>query len=247
MKKSEEYCSDIQYVVSIKEYTAYLRLHFTRNHEDLYVISKVSIRRIQDLLYTKILEDVKRGPYSKKTLDTPPKFEDNDNFELKGWFLKELRDNTFSGSDHEDAYEHIEKVLEILDLFHIPDITEEQIMLRAFLIKWRRSITFSKNQMKVTLCRAWKRFKELLMKCPQHYLTEMHEVILFYKGLEVLTRQILNSKGAIPNKTTTDAKVAIQEMAEYSQKWHNVTTKARSTKTSDGLAAIQAQLNNLGR
>nr|GEV07579.1 hypothetical protein [Tanacetum cinerariifolium] len=36
-------------------------------------------------------------------------------------------------------------------------------------------------------------------------------------------------------------------MAEYSQKCHNETSKARSTKTSDGLAAIQAQLNNLGR
>ncbi|GJX21258.1 hypothetical protein Tco_0223935 [Tanacetum coccineum] len=28
-----------------------------------------------------------------------------------------------SGSDHEDANEHIEKVLEIVDLFHIPNIT----------------------------------------------------------------------------------------------------------------------------
>ncbi|GJW07423.1 hypothetical protein Tco_1569846 [Tanacetum coccineum] len=37
-------------------------------------------------------------------------------------------------------------------------------------------------------------------------------------------------------------------MADYSQKWHNGTsTRCRSTKTFDGLAAIQAQLNNLGR
>ncbi|GKC70636.1 hypothetical protein Tco_1116519 [Tanacetum coccineum] len=36
-------------------------------------------------------------------------------------------------------------------------------------------------------------------------------------------------------------------MAEYSQKWHNRTSRGRSIETSDGLAAIQAQLNNLGR
>ncbi|GJU46607.1 mitochondrial proton/calcium exchanger protein-like protein isoform X1 [Tanacetum coccineum] len=36
-------------------------------------------------------------------------------------------------------------------------------------------------------------------------------------------------------------------MAEYSKKWHNGTSRTRSTETSDGLAAIQAQLNNLGR
>ncbi|GJY44869.1 hypothetical protein Tco_0433082 [Tanacetum coccineum] len=61
-----------------------------------------------------------------------PKIQYKDNFELKGQFLKELRTNTFSGSDHEDASEHIEKVLEIVDLFHIPNITIDQVMLRAF-------------------------------------------------------------------------------------------------------------------
>ncbi|GKF44720.1 hypothetical protein Tco_0131272, partial [Tanacetum coccineum] len=74
----------------------------------------------------------------------------------------------------------------------------------------------------------------------------MQEVILFYNGLDVPTRQILDSRGVILTKTTADAKVAIQEMAEYSQKWHNGTSsKNRSTKNSDGLAAIQAQLNSL--
>ncbi|GJR86591.1 DNA-directed DNA polymerase [Tanacetum coccineum] len=64
------------------------------------------------------------------------------------------------------------------------------------------------------------------MKCAQHYL-------------RVPTRQILDSRGAIPSKTAADAKVAIQEMAEYSQKWHNGTSRSRSTETSDGMAAIQ--------
>ncbi|GJV97460.1 putative reverse transcriptase domain-containing protein [Tanacetum coccineum] len=75
----------------------------------------------------------------------------------------------------------------------------------------------------------------------------MQDVVLFYNGLDVPTRQILDSRGVIPSKTTADAKVAIQEMAEYSQKWHNGTSRTRSTKTSDGLAAIQAQVIKLGR
>ncbi|GKB07160.1 hypothetical protein Tco_0835393 [Tanacetum coccineum] len=36
-------------------------------------------------------------------------------------------------------------------------------------------------------------------------------------------------------------------MVEYSKKWHNGTSRVKSTETSDVLAAIQAQLNNLGR
>ncbi|GJW68619.1 hypothetical protein Tco_0123043 [Tanacetum coccineum] len=67
-----------------------------------------------------------------------------------------------------------------------------------------------------TLYQAWERFKEILLRCPQHYLTDMQEVILFYKGLDVPTRKILNSKGAIPFMKVVDAKKAIQEMADYS-------------------------------
>nr|GEU41803.1 hypothetical protein [Tanacetum cinerariifolium] len=75
----------------------------------------------------------------------------------------------------------------------------------------------------------------------------MHEVVLFYNGLDVPTRQILDSSEAIPSKTAADAKVAIQEMAEYFQKWHNGTFRTKSTQTPDRLAAIQAQINNLER
>ncbi|GJR17562.1 hypothetical protein Tco_0966089 [Tanacetum coccineum] len=63
-----------------------------------------------------------------------PKIDNKDQFELKGQFLKELRENTFSGSDNKDAKEHIEKVLKIVDLFHVPNLTEDQLMLRVFPI-----------------------------------------------------------------------------------------------------------------
>ncbi|GKA52378.1 putative ribonuclease H-like domain-containing protein [Tanacetum coccineum] len=88
---------------------------------------------------------------------------------------------------------------------------------------------------------------EEINKFQQEPNETLYQVIMFYNGMEVPTRQILDSKGAIPTKTTADAKVAIQEMTEYSQKWHNGTSRTRSTKTSDGLAAIQSQLNNRGR
>ncbi|GKE31374.1 hypothetical protein Tco_1450696, partial [Tanacetum coccineum] len=215
-----------------------------------------------------------------------PKIDNKYQFELKGQFLKELRENTFSGSDNEDANEHIKKVLEIVDLFHVPNITVDQLMLGVFPIsltgvvsRWLRNepsgsiktwedlktkflkkyyppsqtakkmeeINNFQQELDETLYQAWEHFKELLMKCPQHNLTEMREVILLYNGLDIPTRQILDSRGAISTMTAVDAKTAIQEMAEYSQKWHNGTSRGRSTETSDGLAAIQTQLNNLGR
>ncbi|GKB13250.1 retrovirus-related pol polyprotein from transposon TNT 1-94, partial [Tanacetum coccineum] len=155
-----------------------------------------------------------------------PKIEDNDNFELKGQFLKELRTNTFSSSDHEDVNEHIKKALEIVDLFHILNITIDQVVLRAFSMsltgaasRWLRneptSLITTSDGLKMkflnkycppartakkieeinnfqqesdeNLYQALEQFKELLMKCPQHYLTEMQEVILFYNGLGIPT------------------------------------------------------------
>ncbi|GKB76361.1 hypothetical protein Tco_0943256 [Tanacetum coccineum] len=51
-----------------------------------------------------------RGDYGSGV--TKPKINQDAHFELKGQFLKELRYNTFSGSEHEDANEHIEKILD---------------------------------------------------------------------------------------------------------------------------------------
>ncbi|GKF22670.1 hypothetical protein Tco_0074992, partial [Tanacetum coccineum] len=86
----------------------------------------------------------------RRIFDTPslvesnsPKFDHNFDIEEQsdeeGQFLKELHDNTFSGSEHEDANEHIEKVLEIVDLLHIRKVTQDQIMLQAFPVSLTRA------------------------------------------------------------------------------------------------------------
>ncbi|GJR94906.1 hypothetical protein Tco_0267080, partial [Tanacetum coccineum] len=50
----------------------------------------------------------------------------------------------------------------------------------------------------------------------------MQEVIAFYKGLNAPTRQILDSRVAIPSMKVADAKKAIHDLADYSQKWHTM-------------------------
>ncbi|GJY36775.1 hypothetical protein Tco_0422153 [Tanacetum coccineum] len=109
-----------------------------------------------------------------------------------------------------------------LKLGRSEEISFKLILAYCCTTKNMEEINNFQQELDENLYQAWERFKELLMKCPQHYLTEMQE-------------------------TAADAKIAIQEMAEYSQKWHNGTSRVRSTETSDGLGAIQAQLNNLGR
>ncbi|GJW94775.1 hypothetical protein Tco_0174447 [Tanacetum coccineum] len=98
------------------------------------------------------------------------KIEDKDNFKLKGQFLKELRDNTFS----------------------------DQVMLRAF--------PYVLNCSHKSLAK-----KQTIWFDYNLGIFEDKEVVLFYNGLDVPTRQILNSRGAIPSKTVADAKMGLNK------------------------------------
>ncbi|GJW60659.1 DNA-directed DNA polymerase [Tanacetum coccineum] len=115
---------------------------------------------------------------------TRPTINQDTPFELKGQFLKELRDNTFSGSEHEDANEHIEKVLEIVDLFSLPKVTQDQIMLRAF---------------SVCLTEAASRW---LRNQASGSITTWEEVnLVFHNRLDCFsTLTYIGLKGAIPSK-----------------------------------------------
>ncbi|GJY84429.1 zinc finger, CCHC-type containing protein [Tanacetum coccineum] len=97
-----------------------------------------------------------------------PKIDNKDQFELKGQFLKELRENTFSGSDNEDANEHIEKVLEIVDLFHVPNITVDQLMLRVFPISLTRAASHWLRNKPTSSIKTWEDLKTKFLNkyCP---------------------------------------------------------------------------------
>nr|GEW67949.1 hypothetical protein [Tanacetum cinerariifolium] len=116
-------------------------------------------------------------------------------------------------------------------------------MLRAFPISLTGAVSRWLINEPTGSILTWEVLKSSFLSkyCPPARTTKKMEEINNFQ-------QILDSKGAIHAMTATNAKVAIQQMAKYSQKWHNRTsTKIKSTETSNGLAAIQAQLNNLER
>ncbi|GJU30759.1 hypothetical protein Tco_1174348 [Tanacetum coccineum] len=156
-----------------------------------------------------------------------PKIKEKDYFELKGQFLKELRDNTSSGTDNEDSNEHIEKVLDIIDLFHIPNITQDQVMLRAFPMSLNGAASRWLMNEPAGSITTWETLKEKFLSKyypPARTDKKMEEINNFkqdpdetlYQGLDVPTRQILDSKCAIPSMKAADAKKDIKEMADHS-------------------------------
>nr|GEU46797.1 hypothetical protein [Tanacetum cinerariifolium] len=145
------------------------------------------------------------------------------------------RDNTFCGSDHEDANEHIEKVIEIIDLFHIPNITQDQIMLRAFHMSLTGAVSRWQRNKPSGLITTWKGLKTKFLRdelgtnpVPNRYRIDAP---VFFP----------NSKGVYRYRTERDFDTGTRYRDSVPG------NRTRSTKTSNGLATIQAQLNNLGR
>ncbi|GJU66794.1 hypothetical protein Tco_1253053, partial [Tanacetum coccineum] len=91
-----------------------------------------------------------------------------------------------------------------------------------------------------SLYHAWERYNDLLYKCPTHDINSHQKVNIFYKGLSTMNRQLLDLQGPIPGMTPAQALIAIQTMADHSQKWHDGTTSRNigSSSNNDGLAAL---------
>ncbi|GKC45493.1 hypothetical protein Tco_1063215 [Tanacetum coccineum] len=164
--------------------------------------------------------------------------------------------------ENDDAHEHVEKVLEIVSLFNSLGVTNDAVMLRAFPLTLtgvaKRWIDMTAKQLEKihnfkqeegeTLYHAWERYNDMLFMCPTHDLNNYQKVSIFYNGLDIPTRQILDSRGLIPGMTATRALKSIQDMADHSQKWHDEASDRRmGSCTPEGITTINNKLNDLRR
>ncbi|GJU89146.1 hypothetical protein Tco_1301569 [Tanacetum coccineum] len=166
-----------------------------------------------------------------------PVIEGNVNFKIKSQFMRELREDTFSGNKNEDAHNHIDRVFSIVGLFNILGVSKDVVMLRVFSFtltgavkRWLKDIHNFTQEGDESLYQAWERYNDLLYKCPTHDINS-------------------HQKGPIPWLTPVQALTAIQTMADHSQKWHDRTTRKKigSSSSDNGLAALVNKLDNLGR
>ena len=68
---------------------------------------------------------------------------------------------------------------------------------------------------------AWKRFHELLRRCPHHRLTRWMQVHTFYNGLRNTTRTVIDASagGALMKKTTDLAYEILEDTTTNSNQW----------------------------
>ncbi|GJY26700.1 ribonuclease H-like domain-containing protein [Tanacetum coccineum] len=96
-----------------------------------------------------------------------------------------------------------------------------------------------KQERDETLYHAWERYNDILYQCPLYDLNCQQMVYIFYIGLDISTRKILDSNRFIPMMTQTQALELIQVMADHSHDWYDEpTTRERINDVMDNVDAI---------
>nr|GEV43903.1 hypothetical protein [Tanacetum cinerariifolium] len=82
-----------------------------------------------------------------------PLFEENIEFEFLGQYIDELNKNAFFINKDEDPHDYISNITDIIDLFHSPEVSRDQVMLMAFLFtlkgmdkQWMRQLSTSHSK-----------------------------------------------------------------------------------------------------
>ncbi|KAL7595942.1 hypothetical protein Lser_V15G29227 [Lactuca serriola] len=146
-------------------------------------------------------------------------------------------------------------------LYDLPpgSVTTWNELARMFLDKYfpemrasalRREIIGIKQQKREALHTYWERFKKLCSKCPQHGITEYQLLQYFCERMSSWDRRLLNasSGGSIADKTPTEIRALIKNMAEESK--HTVQEEEWYMDAPRGVKEVQtpqieAQLSEL--
>ncbi|XP_052627065.1 uncharacterized protein LOC128133603 [Lactuca sativa] len=116
--------------------------------------------------------------------------------------------------------------------------------------KLKKAIANFEQQAGESLYEAWERYKSLLRNCPHHDLNSQQEVSIFYDGVNVTTRQLLELQGPLTKKPPPMIKQLIEEFSKHSREYHNPrndVTRGSAYAASEDLSAVMAMLKNMDR
>ncbi|GJU13528.1 hypothetical protein Tco_1135924 [Tanacetum coccineum] len=89
-----------------------------------------------------------------------------------------------------------------------------------------------------TLYQAWERYNDILFRCPHHDLNNQQKVQIFYRGLDIPSRKMVDSQGPIPMMPPAQALKSIQDIAGHSHNSLN-SLGCDMEKLNESIHAIQ--------
>ncbi|KAM1092884.1 hypothetical protein ACFX19_020402 [Malus domestica] len=95
---------------------------------------------------------------------------------------------------------------------------------------------------------AWERFKELIRKCPHSDINSTYQMHIFFKGLNMTTKTLVNAScgGSYKDKTAQEACLLFEKMAADTQQWVVEQPQSRSVfKMSNGFPYVTSQIEKM--
>ncbi|XP_023771140.1 uncharacterized protein LOC111919779 [Lactuca sativa] len=126
----------------------------------------------------------------------------------------------------------------------------DQFCPHSKIAKLKKAIANFEHLLGESLYEAWERYKGLIRNCPQNDLNVQQEVSIFYDGVNVTTRQLLDSQGPLTKKAPAVIKTLVEEFSKHSREYHNPrnnTARGVVKSVSDDVAAMMAKLESMDR
>ncbi|KAH9648757.1 hypothetical protein KPL70_025723 [Citrus sinensis] len=98
-----------------------------------------------------------------------------------------------------------------------------------------------------TLYEYWERFKQLCASCPQHQISDQLLIQYFYEGLSLMDRSMIDaaSGGVLVNKTPTQARELISNMAANAQQFGSRQDATSRTVNEVNISSVEQRLDKL--
>ena len=97
----------------------------------------------------------------------------------------------------------------------------EQFSPHSKISKLKKKIVNFQQEVGESLYKALERYKGLIRSFPQHDLNVQQEVSIFYDGVNVTTRKLLDSQGSMTKKDPETIKELLEEFVKRSHEYHN--------------------------
>ncbi|GJR96623.1 reverse transcriptase domain-containing protein, partial [Tanacetum coccineum] len=182
---------------------------------------------------------------------------DQHNFELKHSLPTLVQNKQFFRHDKEDPHAHIRYYNKITSMLKFPNIpnTSIKLMLFPFSLKGAARIWLEKEPPRSILTwedlvsnEACDRFKDLLLSCPHHGFSKLHQLDTFYNALNVNDQDSLNSAagGNFLDKRPRDCLSIIESKSKVRHSRSKAIVSKVSTSTSTpGVSPDVAELKDM--
>ncbi|GJS98727.1 RNA-directed DNA polymerase, eukaryota, nucleotide-binding alpha-beta plait domain protein [Tanacetum coccineum] len=147
--------------------------------------------------------------------------------------MRELRRKLFKGTNDEDSHEHVQRVLEIVDLFHFPGVTHDAVMLKVFPITLTGPALRWKNRISVGSITTWDLLEKAFIwrYCPSFKTAKKLEIIRNFK--QEMDETLYHAWERYSDLLyRSQALKSIQVMANHSHNWYDGETTKESINDS---------------